>query len=135
MESTDETAAPTTPQQQPKKPRAKVSVAHKCLLGGNDLFVDPKFVDRCNGPDDLKVEGQFVKCPNEKTNGSCFKVDWLVNLPNTVDTGCLRHWLHKDTVSLLRSLCKRPLQSTRHCTVCNQTSRKEKSTQRRHCGW
>ena len=99
MASTNESAAARTPQQQSKKSRAKVSVAHKHLLGGKDLFVDPKFIDRCTGPDDLKAEGKIVKCPNEKTNGSCFKVDWLVNLPNTVDTGCLRHWFHKDTVT------------------------------------
>jgi len=62
-----------------------------------ELFVDPTFTLRYTGPDELLVEGKIVKCPNEKTNGSCFKVDWLVNLPNTVDPGCLRHWYHKDS--------------------------------------
>jgi len=98
-QSTNETPAPTVASKAAKKSRAKVAMAHKHLLGGKDLFVDPKYIDRYAGPDDLVVEGKIVKCPNEKTNGSCYKVDWMINLPNTVDPGCLRHWYHKDTMT------------------------------------
>jgi len=53
-ESTNETPAPAdTTTQQRKKSRAKVAMAHKHLLGGKELFVDPKYVDRCLGPEDL----------------------------------------------------------------------------------
>jgi len=99
-ESTNEPSAPTaatTTKAKAKRTRAKVPMSNKHLLASKELFVDPKFVLRCTGPDELLVEGKIVKCPNEKTNGSCFKVDWLVNLPNTVDPGCLRHWHHKDS--------------------------------------
>jgi len=98
-ESTTGTIAPTAPPQRPKKSRAKVSMAHKYLLGDKDLFVDSNYADRYTGPDNLILEGKIVKCPNEKTNGSCYKVDWLMNLPNTVDPGCLRHWYHKDLMT------------------------------------
>jgi len=62
-----------------------------------ELFVDPTFTLRYTGPDELLVEGKTDKCPNKNTNDSYFKVDWLVNLPKTVDPGCLGHWHHKDS--------------------------------------
>ena len=101
--STNESTAPTqttTARVEPsirKKSRAKVSMANKHLLGGKDLFVDSRYASRCEGPEDLSVVGKIVKCPNEQTNGSCFKVDWLMNLPGTVDPGCLKTWHHKET--------------------------------------
>jgi len=101
-ESTIEAPVPTgTAAVQPKakRTRAKVAMSNKHLLGGKELFVDSKFAIRHTGPDELMLEGKVVKCPNEKTNGSCYKVDWLVNLPNTVDPGCLRHWCHKDAMT------------------------------------
>jgi len=66
------TIAPTAGSQRPKKSRAKVAMAHKYVLGGKDLFVDSNYVDRYTGPDDLILEGKIVKCPNEKSNGSCY---------------------------------------------------------------
>jgi len=90
---TNETAA--APAGTASKPKAK----RKHLLGSRELLVDPKFVQRCAGPDELSVEGKTVKCPNEKTNGSCYKVDWMLSLPNTVNPGCLRHWCHKDSMT------------------------------------
>jgi len=98
-ERTTGTIARTTPSERPKKSRGKVSMAHKDLLGDKDLFVDSNHADGHTGPDNPIVEGKIVKCPNEKTNGSCCKVDWLINLPNTVDPGCLRHWHHKDLMT------------------------------------
>jgi len=102
-QSTNDSSAPiNTPTVQTtkaRKSRAKVSMTNKYLIGQKDLFVDPKYASRYEGPEGLEIEGKIVKCPNEKTNGSCFKVDWLVNLPATVDAGCLRTWYHKDTMT------------------------------------
>jgi len=96
-ESTIEAPVPTgTAAVQPKakRTRAKVGMSNKHLLGSEELFVDSKFAIGRTGPDEPMLEGKVVKCPNEKTNGSCCKIDWLV-----VDPGCLRHWCHKDAMT------------------------------------